>query len=86
MSEMGSEWNHRVVESACTHMVDLAGRVIADPNGIPDGIPFSLSCYECSNEGPGTYYEAIRAGWTDIEFRPECYSENFMGVCPEHSE
>ena len=85
-SGLGSEWNRMVLQSACTYMVDLARRVIADPNGIPTGVPFTLSCFECSEEGPDTYDEAICEGWTEIEFRPECCAENFLGACPEHSE
>ena len=85
-SGLGSEWNRMVLQAACTSMVDLARRVIADPNGIPTGVPFTLSCFECSEEGPDTYDEAICEGWTEIEFRPECCAENFLGACPEHSE
>ena len=85
-SGLGSEWNRMVSQAACTSMVDLARRVIADPNGIPTGVPFTLSCFECSEEGPDTYDEAICEGWTEIEFRPECCAENFLGACPEHSE
>ena len=85
-SGMGSEWNQTMVRSACTYMVDLARRVMADPNSIPAGVTFSLSCYECDVESPATYDEAIREGWTEIEFRPECCAENFLGACPEHGE
>ncbi|MBI1315021.1 hypothetical protein GC176_27335 [bacterium] len=81
---MGSLWDEQLASSICRFAADLATRVLADANGIPDGVPFSLSCCECDAEGPGTFAEAIAEGWTGIEFTPEGLAENFFGLCPQH--
>ena len=82
---MGSTWNQHLAQSACEFAADLAERVLADANGIPEGVPFSLSCCECDAGSPATYAEAVDQGWTNIEFAPEGLAENFLGLCPEHS-
>ncbi len=81
---MGAFWNEPVVRFCCEFAAGIAKRVLTNPNGIPDGVPFSLSCYECDVGAPDTWEEAIREGWTEIEFRPESVAENFLGACPRH--
>jgi len=83
---MGADWNGRVASAACKFAGDLARRVLADPNGIPRGVPFTLSCCFCDSHGPDTFGAAVAAGWTHIEFSPDGLAENFIGLCPEHSE
>ena len=83
---MGADWNRHVALAACEFAVDLAKRVLADPNGIPHGVPFTLSCSACDSEGPETFAAAVEAGWTLIEFVPDGLAENFIGLCPEHSD
>jgi hypothetical protein len=29
--------------------------------------------------------QAVREGWTYIQFTPDGLSENYLGYCPEHS-
>ena len=82
--QMGSLWDGQVAIGLCTFAFSLAQRVMDDPNGIPEGIPFSLSCFECDAASPGSYEEAITEGWTSIEFVPEGLAENFFGLCPDH--
>ena len=83
---VGCDWNSVVVQAVCEYACDLAKRVLADPNGVPANIPFSMSCTDCDEMGPASFEEAIRAGWTLIEFAPEAVAENFFGLCPEHSQ
>jgi len=52
-------------------------------DAIPRDVPFTLSCTECDRDTPDTYEEAVRDGWTQIEYYPEGYSENFIGFCPD---
>lgn len=84
--QMGDPWNRVVVQAACQHMKPLAEQVLADANGIPPGVPFSLSCCECDFSSPDSYEEAIAEGWTSIDFYPQGAGENFIGLCPEHSD
>ena len=50
---------------------------------IPQGVPFTLSCYQCDAGDPQSYEQAIREGWTEIGYYPEGLSENFLGLCPD---
>lgn len=84
--QMGDPWNRVVVLAACQHMKGLAEQVIAAPNGIPPDIPFSLSCCECDADGVDSFEHAIAEGWTSIDFYPQGAGENFIGLCPEHSD
>jgi hypothetical protein len=83
---MGADWNRHVTLAACEFAADLAKRVLTDPNGIPQGVPFTLSCCFCDSEAPATFAAAVEAGWTQIEFVPDGLAENFVGLCPEHSD
>ena len=57
---------------------------MALPQGIPPGVPFSLTCEGCDcGMEIGSYEEAIDAGWTDISYAPEQLMANFLGLCPE---
>lgn len=82
---MGTIWNGHLVASTCDFAISLTKRVLDDPNGIPEGVPFSLSCCECDVDGAATFEESIAEGWTRIEFTPVGVAENFLGLCPEHS-
>lgn len=57
---------------------------MSDPSELPRDVPFSISCYECDCDSPESLDQAIAEGWTDIEFTPNGFSENFLGYCPEH--
>lgn len=81
---MGSLWNQAVATAVCRFADDLAQQALADPHGIPHGVPFSLSCCECDAEGAATYDESLAEGWTGIEFTPDGLTENFLGLCPDH--
>jgi hypothetical protein len=52
-------------------------------DAIPRDVPFSLSCTECDGDSPDNYEDAIRDGWTEIQYSPEGSSENFLGLCPD---
>lgn len=84
-TRVGYEWNRTVVLAVCELAIGFADRVLADPNGIPAGVPFSLSCTECDTDGPASFVMATKAGWTRIRFTPEAIAENFFGLCPQHS-
>ena len=79
---LGSEWNRTVAQAACRYALDLANQVLQDPNGIPHGVPFTLSCCKCDVDGSGDYYQAVDAGWFRIRFVPQNVGENFIGLCP----
>lgn len=83
---MGNEWNRIVVRAACEYAADVAVRVQYAPDGIPEGVPFSVSCCDCDVDGPATYQQAVAEGWTNIAFYPQGLSENFLGQCPQHSQ
>ena len=80
---LGRDWNRSVALAACGYALDLAAKVLQDPNGIPRGVPFTLSCCDCDSGDPESYEEAVAAGWTDIRFVPQSVAENFLGMCPE---
>lgn len=82
---MGSLWDEHLATAICTFAASLAKRVMEDPHGIPAGVPFSLSCFECDAASPDSHDEAIAEGWTEIEFTPEGLAENFFGLCPQHA-
>lgn len=84
--QMGAIWNEPMVRAACKFAADLGTRVLANPNGIPKDVPFSLTCFDCDADGPASFGAAVSEGWTDIEFRPESAAENFLGSCPDHSD
>lgn len=79
----GPDWNRIVAQAACRYALVLADQVLADPNGIPHGVPFTLSCCSCDADNPHAYDEAVDAGWTRIRFVPQSPGENFLGLCPE---
>jgi hypothetical protein len=58
---------------------------MAEPEKRPEDVPFSISCYECDCASPESMEQAIRDGWTEIQFTPDGLAENFLGYCPEHS-
>lgn len=80
---LGCEWNRSVALAACSYALDLATQVLQNPNEIPYGIPFTLSCSDCDSENSKSYKEAVAMGWTDIRFVPQSMPENFLGKCPE---
>lgn len=52
-------------------------------SGSPDSYPFSLCCIHCDDGMHITSEdEAIRLGWTDIEFDEGGLGHNFTGLCP----
>lgn len=71
-----------MAHAACRYALDLAKQVLNDPDGIPHGIPFTLSCCNCDVDGPSDYYKAVDAGWFRIRFVPQNAGENFIGLCP----
>jgi hypothetical protein len=80
---LGSEWNRTVAQAACRYALDLANQVLQDPNGIPLGVPFTLTCCKCKVAGPGNYYQSVDDGWYRIRFVPQNPGENFTGLCPD---
>lgn len=80
---LGNDWNRSVALAACGYALDLATQVLQDPNGIPRGVPFTLSCCDCDSGHPESYVEAVAAGWINIRFVPQSVAENFLGLCPE---
>ena len=56
---------------------------MSDPVPLSDDVPFTLSCYGCDCDSPQSYEEAIRDGWTLIQFTPDGVAENYLGLCPE---
>ena len=81
---MGSLWNRAIVRAACEFAWRTAWQVLQSPNGIPQGVPFSVSCFDCDIDSPPTYQAAADSGWIGIEFRPDLPLENFLGYCPDH--
>jgi hypothetical protein len=59
---------------------------VTDNHDLPRDVPFSISCYECDCDSPESLEEALKAGWTKIQYTPDGLAENFLGFCPEHSE
>ena len=82
---VGADWNTVVVRAVCEFAGRVANEVIADPNGIPSSVAFSLSCRQCDCDSPPSFEAAIEAGWTAIRFSPEAVAENFFGNCSEHA-
>ena len=83
--QMGALWNEPMIRAVCKFADDVGTRVLADVNGIPTGLPFSLTCFDCDADGPASFEAAVIEDWTDIEFRPENLAANFLGSCPDHS-
>ena len=81
---MGPLWNRAVVRAACEFALQMAWQVLQSPEGIPEGVAFSVSCFECDTTSPASYTQAVAAGWRGIEFRPDLPMENFLGYCPDH--
>lgn len=79
---LGADWNRELAQTMCKFALQRASDVLDSPNQIPSGVPFTLTCATCNNEGPDTYAEAIDEGWTRIEYFPDGDSENFLGECP----
>ncbi len=79
--ELGVEWHATVARAAATYAMKRADAVLADPDGIPARVAFTLTCAHCNVEGPNTYYEAKHKGWTSIRYMPAQTSENFLGIC-----
>ncbi len=80
--ELGPDLNRLLVKTAAEFLRRRATVVLESPNGIPQDVPFSLTCCDCNNEGPDTYDEATAEGWSGIEYVPHLSSENFLGRCP----
>ena len=79
---MGADWNRTLALAICTFAWERATNVLESPNGIPPGIPFTLSCDNCGNDGPDSFAEAVSEGWSDLRYTPSGLSENFLGFCP----
>lgn len=56
---------------------------MSEPVYLSDDVPFTLSCYACDCDSPQSYDEAVRSGWTLIQFTPDGLCENYLGLCPE---
>ena len=82
--DMGVLWNGAVTRAACEFAINICWRVLQSPDRIPQGIPFSVSCYECDAGSPSSHEAALASGWTGIDFRPDLPAENFLGYCPDH--
>ena len=50
----------------------------------PDGLPESVTCYEC-DAACDSLAEAQAEGWKDLEEDRDGRSWNFLGMCPECS-
>lgn len=48
---------------------------------VPAGAEETLACFNCDCDSPNSIVEAVRQGWTDIEFW-DGHSAYFIGVCP----
>ena len=79
--ELGFEWHAAVAKAAAMFALQRAKAVLNDPDGIPARVAFSLTCAHCNVEGPVTFYEAKRKGWTRIQYVPALAAENFLGIC-----
>ena len=79
---MGADWDCVVVRAASSFASQRASSVLDDPNGIPQNIPFSLSCATCDRDGPGTFADAASLGWHRVQYLPNAISTNFLGICP----
>ena len=55
---------------------------MSEPLFLSDDVPFTLSCFDCDCESPESYDEAVRTGWTLIQFTPDGVAENYLGLCP----
>ena len=84
--ELGTELNLRIANAAASCMLARARSVLAEPNGIPADVAFTLACANCNNEGPSTFADAISIGWTDVVYVPAGMSENFLGRCASCNE
>lgn len=84
--QLGHDWNEVVVRAACSFAVKRAGGVIGNSHGIPDAVPFTLTCGICGNDGPDTHAEALAEGWQQIRYAPTMLSANFVGICPSCSQ
>lgn len=78
---VGHDWNVVVARAACTFARQRACSVLSDPDGIPENVPFSLTCDTCGNDGPDSHAEAIAEGWTEFQHTPTLVSANFTGLC-----
>ncbi|MEO1995891.1 MAG: hypothetical protein ABGZ17_11515 [Planctomycetaceae bacterium] len=81
---MGMLWNRAVARAVCELAINICWQVFQSPDGIPHGLPFSLSCVDCDVDSPPNYEAARTAGWTGIEFRPDMQAAIFRGYCPKH--
>lgn len=79
---LGPGWNRVVSLAASRYALDLANSVLEDPNGIPNGVPFILSCQKCNVSCSTQFDEALEAGWNEIRFTPQRVGETFLGLCP----
>lgn len=80
--KLGAEFNATVVRTACGFARRRATRLLDNPRGIPQDVPFTLTCRECHNEGPESEEAARHEGWCDIRYEPTARSANFLGLCP----
>ncbi len=79
---LGADWNRTLALAMATFALQRANDVLDNPAGIPDTVPFTLTCATCSNEGPSTAGEALDDGWSHFQYVPAGASENFLGYCP----
>jgi hypothetical protein len=56
---------------------------MSDRLRFPEDVPFTLVCSDCDVDGPGSYDEALAAGWQRVAYDPELPSSYFVGVCPD---
>jgi len=86
VQRMGNDVNRVLATAACQYMAELARQVTENANGIPHGVPFSVSCFECDAGSPDSFEQALTEGWVSVEFFPQGVAENFLGLCPDHKE
>lgn len=79
---LGADWNRSVALAATQFALKRADEVLDNPAGIPESIPFTLTCSACNNEGPSSVREALNEGWSRFHYVPAGSSENFLGYCP----
>ncbi|QDT13398.1 hypothetical protein [Planctomycetes bacterium K23_9] len=79
---LGDDWNRTLATAMATFALQRANEVLDNLAGIPDSVPFTLSCAKCNNEGPSTVCEALEEGWSHFQYFPAGISENFLGYCP----
>ncbi|EMI24413.1 hypothetical protein [Rhodopirellula europaea] len=79
---LGADWNQMIGLAAAKFALKRANEVLDNPAGIPDSVPFTLTCANCNNEGPSTVCDALEEGWSHFQYVPAGMSEKFLGYCP----